>query len=422
MKDKELWMSKMKEKLGDYSEPLPEFGWERLEKELMPPTKKKTITIRRWVMSTAAVILLALVSSLSLYFLGTPDADSIRHSQVPALASIPDALPHSNTPDATTTGTEQSIRRSPVDNRIAINRTVPALSRKRVENNVLSEVKEEKATATKENVDLGIRPQKTIEETVNVAPENKVEDNPTVTRPRRPSSKDKLHVPADAKSGSRKNTWSTSLSVNSSGGASTELSAGVGPYMARVSMASVSNGLVSIPNDQMVVFQDGVPYLYAARQVVDIKHHQPISVGASVRKNLNRGFSVETGLTYTLLSSDATFADSDHSVEQKLHYIGIPLKANWNFLDKKLVTLYVTGGGMVEKCVYGKLGSEKETVKPLQFSVSGGVGAQINATKRLGFYVEPGVAYYFDDGSDVQTIRKEHPFNFKLHAGIRLSY
>ena len=77
----------------------------------------------------------------------------------------------------------------------------------------------------------------------------------------------------------------------------------------------------------------------------------------------------------------------NQEVEQKLHYVGIPLRANWNFLDKKLVTLYVSGGGMIEKCVYGKLGSEKETVKPLQFSVSGAVGVQLNATKRIGIYM-----------------------------------
>ena len=48
--------------------------------------------------------------------------------------------------------------------------------------------------------------------------------------------------------------------------------------------------------------------------------------------------------------------------------------------------------------------------------------AQINATKRLGIYVEPGVAYYFNDGSDIQTIRKENPFNFNIQAGVRLTY
>ena len=77
---------------------------------------------------------------------------------------------------------------------------------------------------------------------------------------------------------------------------------------------------------------------------------------------------------------------------------------------------------MIEKCVYGKLGSEKETVKPLQFSVSGAVGVQLNATKRIGIYMEPGVAYFFDDGSSVQTIRKENPFNFNIQAGIRFTY
>lgn len=61
-------------------------------------------------------------------------------------------------------------------------------------------------------------------------------------------------------------------------------------------------------------------------------------------------------------------------------------------------------------------------MKPLQFSVSGAVGAQLNATKRMGFYVKPGVSYFFDDGSEVQTIRKEHPFNFTVRAGIRLTY
>ena len=31
MEEKELWMNKLKEKLGDYSEPLPASGWEQLK-------------------------------------------------------------------------------------------------------------------------------------------------------------------------------------------------------------------------------------------------------------------------------------------------------------------------------------------------------------------------------------------------------
>jgi hypothetical protein len=89
MEEKELWMNKLKEKLEDYSEPIPASGWEQLEKELMPPVERKIYPYRKWMMAAAAVILLALVSSVSLYFLGTPAADEIRHTQTPALASVP---------------------------------------------------------------------------------------------------------------------------------------------------------------------------------------------------------------------------------------------------------------------------------------------------------------------------------------------
>ena len=41
MEEKELWMNKLKEKLADYSEPVPASGWEQLEKELMPPVERK---------------------------------------------------------------------------------------------------------------------------------------------------------------------------------------------------------------------------------------------------------------------------------------------------------------------------------------------------------------------------------------------
>ena len=57
----------------------------------------------------------------------------------------------------------------------------------------------------------------------------------------------------------------------------------------------------------------------------------------------------------------------------------------------------------------------------LQWSVSGGVGAQFHLTDKLGAYVEPGINYYFDDGVDIQTIRKEHPLNFNLKLGLRLN-
>lgn len=420
MEEKELWMNKLKEKLADYSEPTPASGWEQLEKELMPPVEKKIYPYRKWMMAAAAVILLAVVSSVSLYFLGTPAADEMRHIQAPALASTPDVLPGVQQPDVQGTSVEPVLRPVAREDRLAkADRNIPE-HKTLVANEPV--VKDEPEPVIEENEPgKAVEEGEPAEETNAGQTQTKDTERPTASnRPRRPSGRDKYHIPTE-KPSSQKGTWSMGLGVGNSGGASSEVGSGAYPY-SRVSMLSVSNGLMQIPNDQTLVFEDGVPYLRQAKQIVDIKHHQPISFGLSVRKALGKGFSLESGLIYTLLSSDAKLADNDQQIEQKLHYIGIPLRANWNFLDKKLVTLYVSGGGMIEKCVYGKLGSEKETVKPLQFSVSGAVGAQLNATKRVGIYVEPGVAYYFDDGSDIQTIRKENPFNFNIQAGIRLTY
>ena len=56
------------------------------------------------------------------------------------------------------------------------------------------------------------------------------------------------------------------------------------------------------------------------------------------------------------------------------------------------------------------------------YRIKAAVGAQFNATDHVGLYVEPGVSYFFDDGSKVQTIRKERPCNFNLQAGLRFTY
>ena len=76
----------------------------------------------------------------------------------------------------------------------------------------------------------------------------------------------------------------------------------------------------------------------------------------------------------------------------------------------------------MEKCIYGKIGSKTEIVDPIQLSVMASTGIQYNISHRVGIYVEPGISYYFDDGSEIQTIRKENPFNFTLQAGLRFSY
>lgn len=418
VKEKEMWMQKLKEKLGDYTDPVPASGWERLEKELMPPAEKRIIPFhRRWTVAAAAV-LLAAASSVSLYFLSSPAADEIRHTSVPVLATAPDVMPQ---------------RQEPAMQVAKVTVTVAADETKKMHAGVdLVSEKESIEDGNQRNEGEGV--ESSIAENMEhvngaeqASTEQALAEYSKKREARKPSGKDKLHLPEQSSSAKKGGRWSMGASVGNAGAISINNGgdyAGSGPIMqsSQLDMTSATNGVVKIPDGQTVVFKDGVPYLQKTKEVMDIEHRQPVSFGLSVRKELKKGFSVETGVTYTLLSSDVKLGSNNVANDQKLHYVGIPLRANWNFLNNKLVTLYVAAGGAVEKCVYAELAGEKKTVKPLQFSLTGAVGAQINATKRLGVYVEPGVSYFFDDGSTMQTIRKDTPCNFNLQAGVRFTY
>lgn len=169
----------------------------------------------------------------------------------------------------------------------------------------------------------------------------------------------------------------------------------------------------------------------------DIRHRQPIRTGISFRYNLTERWGVETGLTYSYLSSMMTTGNGTYSgtTDQTLHYIGIPVKASYNFFTRRFITLYASAGGMAEKCVGGKAVTEYKlnndpirtseeslTVKQLQWSVNAAVGAQFNFTRFFGLYIEPGASWHFDDGSMVSTIYKEKPLNFNIEFGLRFSF
>ncbi len=168
-----------------------------------------------------------------------------------------------------------------------------------------------------------------------------------------------------------------------------------------------------------------------------VKHKLPISAGLSIKKQLTDKFSLESGVVYTQLNSELTGGKEDtyYQQDQTLHYLGIPLKANYTFFDSKHFDLYASAGGMVEKSISGTIKTDyydagKHThfskqslsVDPLQLSLMAALGVQYKFNERLSVYAEPGLAYYFDDGSSVSTIRKEKPLNFNVLCGVRMTY
>lgn len=166
----------------------------------------------------------------------------------------------------------------------------------------------------------------------------------------------------------------------------------------------------------------------------EYEHHLPIRIGLSVAYALTDRMSISSGLTYTRLSSDIKDAsrESKYIGEQRLHYVGIPVNVSYKVASSRWISLYGTAGVLAEKCVSGTTDEgyvENNTMKytnthdisskPLQMSVNAGVGIQFDIIDNVGIYAEPGLSYYFDDGSELQTIYKEKPLNFNLNVGVR---
>ena len=166
----------------------------------------------------------------------------------------------------------------------------------------------------------------------------------------------------------------------------------------------------------------------------EYKHRLPVRVGLNVAYRLTDRLSVESGVSYTRLSSDMKDGTKDNysSGSQKLDYIGVPLNVKYRALGYRRLSVYASAGLLTEKCVSGKttheyvISGEKKkhetedvAAKPWQLTVNAALGAQFDVLRNVGVYVEPGVSYYFDDRSPLSTIYKEKPLNFNLNLGVR---
>lgn len=172
----------------------------------------------------------------------------------------------------------------------------------------------------------------------------------------------------------------------------------------------------------------------------EYSHKIPVKVGLTARYNITGRLGVETGLTYSVLSSSVKTGNSEtgnnwSSGSQTLHYLGIPLNISFDILNSRYVNIYITGGGMMEKSISGNIKTDeyvdgkfartltaKISPKGLQWSVNAAAGVQANILPQLGFFVEPGVSHHFKNGSRVRSIYTDKPTDFSLGFGLRYSF
>ncbi len=169
------------------------------------------------------------------------------------------------------------------------------------------------------------------------------------------------------------------------------------------------------------------------RMEAHYEHQLPISIQLTLSRQLSRQLSVETGLSYTILQSTNTTGSSTAYIQerQRLQYLGIPLRMGWQWYSKSSLSLYTSAGVMLEKPIHSILDvnhvvndvntySKRDKLSvPLQWSTSVGVGIQYDITPHIGFYLEPSLQYFFNDGSSIKSYRTEHRFSVTLPLGIR---
>ena len=168
-----------------------------------------------------------------------------------------------------------------------------------------------------------------------------------------------------------------------------------------------------------------------------ITHHRlPLTIALSLNKMLGSRWAVGTGLQYTQLYSE-TQAGNTYSWEQqlqRLHYLGIPLRATWYPVNSSRWALYGTAQTMLEIPVGSTLrqntiidGRQIDTKKlsldpSVQWSVGLGIGLEYRLSPVIGLYAEPSVQYFFKTGDGLDTYRTKHPVTFSIPVGIRINF
>ena len=146
------------------------------------------------------------------------------------------------------------------------------------------------------------------------------------------------------------------------------------------------------------------------------RHDLPVSLGITARMEVNPWTGLETGIEYTYLHS------SVHSVagrlDQRLHFIGIPVRLDARLLSRGGVDFYVGIGAKAEKCIAASFGNVTCEEKRVQWSAEAFSGVQYGLWDHTHLFFQPEISCYFTE-TDLLTYRTGKPFTLTLQAGLR---
>lgn len=374
------WTDKLKTRLEGHEMTPPSDLWTGINEQMgfaAQPARASVVAIWRW--ATVAAVVLALVGFFALY--ENNEADY----------SIPNELI-----------TEEAIIPKPMEETIIEKQPIA-----KKQHNIIPQVKPQESvgvTIVEENFDVveitAVQQEKSQKRPTTKEVVETYHHNVPIQQPKAKSKKQRLSVALNA-SGGLSNSKTESMHVE-----------------------PVYGAAPGTPPHRMHYLGD----VFEPKKVQErkaSKHAFPIRLGIKLSYPLNDRLSLQSGVGYTLLKSDLSY--SSMQIGQQLHYIGVPLGLRYQLWNSGRFSLYGAVGAMLEKCV--KNSSELpsaftyaaliNTEKPWQCSLNAALGAEYRLDKAIGIYLEPGVGYFFEDGTSVEHYYTEHPLVPSLEIGLR---
>ncbi len=401
-KMEEQWLDEIRQTLADHEEELPADGWERLSaamssvEEVQPAVSALRSHIAlTWLKRSAAAIVVGVIGAGSMYYF----FDAAETTTPPVASDI-------------IVETPSSTNENPNEIPIEIPSEIPS-SRQQVLAKISAS--EQKIEPVKEQAKEEQKPQKTptaseSQQAPDPLPDMQQEENSILLAMAETPTKKPLSS----------QSWTVGVRLGRNGSSDFDFDdAGSGNYDGPTfsdPSYNSSNPIGSTPG--AVAPEVGAPGVVIPDEVESSEHHLSWSAGISVSKQLNRYLWLESGSVYTYLSSEVTMKHSGRQ-HQQLHYLGIPLKLSVSITEEGRWRFYTSVGTMLEHSLYGKRGTKNLHLNDWQWSMDGGLGLQYKLADHMGLYVEPGVNYYFSNGSEVPSLRTESPFSLNLQIGIR---
>ena len=402
---KDEWIKKLRDQLADYEEPVPDGLWAEIEARLPKPTeapKRAVRTIPLWTKWAAAASFIGIITGIGILNWSQEEKPSTPFTAEVKKGSKTPMKSEENAVDETLSEAIMSQTDKPM-------KTVRGID----EIETFDEIKADEGN-------IAIAENKAIEEERAVEEKKSIEESQTIEQGK---TIEAVLKEQDKEMAAIRNTRHSKVGFN------LYASNGFGHQTNKNGVLMSQQMLDNYKIDRNLTTAgtraDSPVYLYNYEEKQE--HYQPISFGLTANIPISSAFSLSSGVVYTRLRSDFTNV-ADYLVYQKqmtLHYIGIPLNVQYHAWQWHGLNVYATAGAQVDFNVKVRVvtgGTEVKMEKDsTQWSVGGALGVQYDIIPQLGVYVEPGIKYYFDNGSHVHNYFKYKPTNFNLQVGLRLN-